>query len=304
MRVVVLGASGQLGRDLTSAFSSDGNTVVALSHEEIEITSPDSVERVLAATRPELLVNSAAFANVDKCEADPVQAFAVNAIGTRNVAQAAESVQAKLIYISTDYVFNGNKRAPYVEDDVPAPVNIYGNTKLSGEHFVRSIHSRHFVVRVSGLYGVNPCRSKAGLNFVEMMLKLSREREEIRVVDDEFVSPTPTADIASQLVILGKTSDYGVYHATAEGSCSWYEFARAIFELAGVKIRLERARAGEFPAKVPRPKYSVLENQALKRKSLNVFRPWEESLQTYLAARIQQRAKVEPNSHPEPAAHG
>jgi dTDP-4-dehydrorhamnose reductase len=302
MRVAVLGASGQLGRDLTAAFGSNGDAVVALSHQDVDITSPDSVVQTLTAARPDLVVNSAAFANVDGCEADPARAFSVNALGARNIARAAQSIQAKLIYISTDYVFNGNKRAPYIEEDIPAPLNVYGNTKLSGEYFVRSIHPHHFVVRVSGLYGFNPCRSKGGLNFVEMMLKLSREREEIRVVDDEFISPTPTSDISRQLVVLGQTSEYGVYHATAEGSCSWYEFAQAIFDLAGAKVRLERARPGEFPAKVPRPKYSVLENRALKMKSLNVFTSWHEGLQSYLAGRIEEHTKSGTIPHQDLAA--
>ena len=142
-----------------------------------------------------------------------------------------------------------------------------------------------YVIRSCGLFGVAGCKLKGGLNFVEQMLKLSREREELRVVDDEFVTPTPTVDIAQQLVELSKSSHYGLYHATAEGSCSWYEFTAAIFELTGTKVRLERALPGEFPAKVPRPKYSVLENAALKCRSLNVFTDWKTGLQDYLAHR-------------------
>ena len=292
MRVAVLGANGQLGHDVAAAFDSNGHSVIALVHNDLEISSPDSVVATLSAARPDLVINCAAFANVDGCEADPVRAFVVNAIGVRNVAQATDSHGIKLIHISTDYVFDGKKNVPYIEEDIPAPLNVYGNTKLSGELFVRSINPRHFVVRVSAIYGLNPCRAKGGLNFVELMLKLSREREEIRVVDDEFVSPTPTVDVARQLVVLAGTSEYGLYHATAEGGCSWYEFARSIFDLTGAKVRLERARPGEFPAKVPRPKYSVLENDALKRKTLNVFDPWQTGLRNYLARRIQQHTPV------------
>lgn len=286
MRVAVLGASGQLGRDVASAFYSKGDTVIELAHNDLEITSPDCVTLCLANAQPELVVNCAAFANVDACEVNPTIAFAVNATGTLNIAQVTESLGAKLIHISTDYVFNGQKRDPYTEDDPPAPINVYGNSKLSGELFVRSICSQHFVIRVSAIYGSNPCRAKGGLNFVELMLKLSREREEVRVVDDEFTTPTPTVDIAHQLVALSRTSEYGLYHATAEGSCSWYDFARMIFDLTETKVRLERARPGEFRAKVPRPKFSVLENQALKQKSLNIFSPWEEGLKKYLANRV------------------
>jgi dTDP-4-dehydrorhamnose reductase len=285
MRVALFGANGQLGRDIASAFSAAGSTVTGLTHEQVEIASPESVQAAFEGARPGLVINTAAFHHVEKCEADPARAFAVNGMGARNVAQAANSLGIPLIHISTDYVFDGAKRSPYTEEDHPQPLNVYGNTKLSGEHFVRSINPRHFVVRVSAIYGENPCRAKGGLNFVELMLKLSREREELRVVDDEFVTPTPTAQIARQLVELSRSSEYGLYHATAEGSCSWFEFAAAIFALTGARVRLERARPGEFPAKVPRPKYSVLENEALKGRSLNVFTSWQEGLEQYLAQR-------------------
>ncbi|PYP91432.1 MAG: dTDP-4-dehydrorhamnose reductase [Candidatus Angelobacter sp. Gp1-AA117] len=289
MKIAVLGGNGQLGQDVVAAFRAEGNEVASLSHQDIEISSADSVKQALENIRPEVVVNTAAFHHVDKCEADPATAFSVNGIGARNVAQVADQLGAKLVHISTDYVFDGMKRTPYVEQDSALPLNVYGNSKLSGECFVRTVNPRHFVVRVSAIYGTNPCRAKGGLNFVELMLKLSKEREELRVVDDEFVSPTPTAQIARQVAALSKTEDYGLYHATTEGSCSWYEFAAAIFELTGTKIRLERARPGEFPAKVPRPKYSVLENAALKSRSLNLLTHWREGLESYLAARAQTR---------------
>lgn len=284
MKVAVLGANGQLGRDVAAAFSAHDN-VTSLTHEQLEVASIESVRSALEGIRPDLVINTAAFHHVEKCEADPALSFAVNGLGARNVAQVTDSLGATLIHISTDYVFDGVKGAPYTEDDPANPLNVYGNTKLSGEHFVRSINPRHFIVRVSAIYGENPCRAKGGLNFVELMLKLSQERPELRVVDDEFVTPTATAQIARQLVELSQSSHYGLYHATAEGSCSWYEFAAAIFEFTGTKVRLERARPGEFPAKVPRPKYSVLENKALKSRSLNAFTHWQDGLSQYLANR-------------------
>ena len=287
MKVAVIGGNGQLGRDVSSAFSAEGYAVTSLTHEDLEISSLESVRTSLGALRPEVVVNTAAFHNVDKCEAEPGLAFAMNGIGARNLGQVTGEIGATLLHISTDYVFDGQKGTPYVEEDLPVPLNVYGNTKLSGEFFVRSTNPRHFVVRTSAIYGENPCRAKGGLNFVELMLKLSKERKELRVVDDEFVTPTPTAQIAQQLVALSRSSDYGLYHATAEGSCSWYEFAAAIFELTKTNIRLEPARPGEFPAKVPRPKYSVLENQALKSRSLNVFSHWKEGLENYLVRRTQ-----------------
>jgi dTDP-4-dehydrorhamnose reductase len=282
---VVLGANGQLGSDVTAAFAADGHEVSALTHQDVEITSPESVKLAFEKARPEIVVNAAAFSNVERCETDPVLAFRVNALGARNVAQACRVHGATIVHISTDYVFDGAKDMPYTEVDGPCPLNVYGNTKLSGEFFVRSANPRHFVVRVCGIYGRNPCRSKDGLNFVDLMLKLSKEREEIRVVADEFVTPTPTAEIARQLIVLSRTTRYGLFHATAEGSCSWYEFARSIFDLVGAKARLVQARPGEFSAKVPRPRNSVLENAALKREGLNVFRHWKEGLQEYLSNR-------------------
>jgi dTDP-4-dehydrorhamnose reductase len=287
MKVAIIGGNGQLGRDVAAAFSAEGCAVTTFTHEDVEISSLESVRILLGSLRPEVVVNTAAFHNVDKCEAEPGLAFAVNGTGARNLAQVTEETGATILHVSTDYVFDGQKSSPYVEEDLPAPLNVYGNTKLSGEFFVRSINPRHFVVRTSAIYGENPCRAKGGLNFIELMLKLSKEREELRVVNDEFVTPTPTLQIARQLVALSRSSDYGLYHATAEGSCSWYEFAAAIFELTKTKVRLEAAKPGEFPAKVPRPKYSVLENHALKSKSLNVFTHWKAGLENYLARRAQ-----------------
>jgi dTDP-4-dehydrorhamnose reductase len=287
VKIAVIGSSGQLGEDISAAFIAAGDSVMRLGHDEVDVTSHESVKNVLYQRRPDVVINTAAFHHVEKCETDPALSFAVNSLGARHVAQVTDSLGATIVHISTDYVFDGKKQAPYTEQDAAAPLNVYGNSKLSGELFVRCANPRHFAVRVSAIYGSHPCRAKGGLNFVELMLKLSREREELRVVDDEFVSPTPTVEIARQVVVLSRTSSYGLYHATAEGSCSWYEFAGAIFDLTGTKVRLERARPGEFPAKVARPKYSVLENAELKSKSLNTFSHWREGLKNYLATREQ-----------------
>jgi len=283
MRVAVIGGNGQLGQDVAAAFRAEGDEVVSFTHQDLEIASRESVVQNLEQSRPEIVINTAAFHHVEKCEAEPERAFAVNAVGARNLAQVTRTLNATLFHISTDYVFDGLKRSGYTEQDVPLPLNVYGNSKLAGEYFVRAENPRHFVVRVSGLYGSHPCRAKGNLNFVETMLKLGRERDEVRVVSDEFVTPTPTVEVARQLVALSHASDYGLYHATAEGECSWYEFAKAIFELTGTRVRLEPARPGEFPAKVARPKYSVLENAALKRSSRNVFQHWKKGLEQYLA---------------------
>jgi len=282
MRVAIIGANGQLGSDVVEAFAREGDDVCPLSHLEIEVSNIDSVSKALETARPNIVVNTAAMHQVERCEQAPDAAFAVNALGPRNLAQVTRNLNAVLIQISTDYVFDGTKRAPYGEDDPPLPLNVYGNTKLAGEYFVRTLNPRHFVLRTSALYGKHACRGKGGLNFVDLMLKLARERGKVRVVDDEFVSPTPTADLARQIVALSHSEAFGLYHTTAEESCSWYEFAKNIFELTNTKVQLEAAAPGEFPAKVPRPFYSVLENRALKCRGINLFRTWREGLRDYL----------------------
>lgn len=285
MKVAVIGANGQLGADVVRAFTAEGDLVTALTHQEIELSDAHSVHKAVGERTPALIVNTAAMHHVEKCEGEPERAFAVNAIGARNLALAAREIGAVLIHVSTDYVFDGSKRAAYSEQDAPRPLNVYGNSKLSGEYFVRSTTEKHFVLRTSAIYGKDACRAKGGLNFVELMLKLAKERSGMRVVDSEIVSPTPTVDLARQMVALSRTEAYGLYHATSEGSCSWHEFAREIFALTNTRTNLEVARPDEFPAKVPRPNYSVLENCALKKKGLNLFRPWQEGLREYIGQR-------------------
>jgi dTDP-4-dehydrorhamnose reductase len=231
-------------------------------------------------------VNTAAMHHVENCEREPEKAFAVNALGAKNLAIVARELGAVLLHVSTDYVFDGGKGSPYIEEDNPLPLNAYGITKLAGEHFVRATSARHFVVRTSGLYGKSPCRAKGGLNFIDLMLKLAKERGEVRVVDSEVVTPTSTAELAQQIVQLSHSDCYGLYHATAQGSCSWYEFAREIFAITDTPVRLQIAAPGEFPVKVARPKYSVLENRALKSRGLDLFKPWQDALQKYLADRV------------------
>lgn len=283
MKIAVIGANGQLGCDVCAAFAEGGHEVIPINHDTADIADYDSIQSSLGLSTPEVIVNTAAMHNVDACEADPVKSFLVNGIGARNLSLVANELDAKLFYISTDYVFDGSKKAPYVENDFPLPLNAYGNSKLAGESFVRSIARKHFVLRVSGLYGLNPCRAKGGNNFVKLMLKLSREREEVRVVDDEVLTPTFTEDIARQIVAMTEMETYGLYHVTAQGSCSWYRFAAEIFKLSGAGVKLSIARPDEFPIKVARPKYSVLENAALKSLGMDLMPDWQDGLKRYLA---------------------
>jgi len=282
MKIAVLGGNGQLGTDVVNAFAENGDEAASLSHADLEIADLASVREALGKLQAQVIVNTAAMHHVENCELEPEKAYAVNALGARNVAAVARDWGAVLIHVSTDYVFDGSKRSPYEETDCPLPLNVYGNSKLAGEYFVRSGLEKHFVVRTSGLYGKAPCRAKGGRNFVELMLKLAKERGEVRVVDSEWVTPTSTRDLAQQIVALSRSDAYGLYHATAEGACSWYEFAHEIFAITNTPVKLKVAGANEFPAKVPRPMYSVLENRALKLRGLNTLGTWQDGLRDYL----------------------
>ena len=286
MNIAVIGGNGQLGSDVVSAFEANHDTVRSFTHSDMELADLESVKTSLEKVHPEIVVNAAAMHHVENCELNPAAAYNVNAIGVRSLARVTRDLGATLIHVSTDYVFDGTKKSPYFEDDPPLPLNVYGNSKLAGEYHVRTINPQHFVVRTSALYGKHQCRAKGGRNFVDLMLELARNRGRVRVVADEFVSPTPTRDLALQIVSLSRCDSYGLYHATSENSCSWYEFAREIFSLAGVQVKLEAATPGEFPAKAPRPPYSVLENRRLKEIGLNKFVSWEVGLQTYLLASV------------------
>ena len=289
-RIAIIGANGQLGSDVVREFAENGDEVYGLTHADVEIADLNSVRRTLRELQPDIIVNTAAMHHVENCELEPERAYASNALGARNLALIAQDIPAVLMHISTDYVFDGASTCPYEETDTPRPLNVYGNSKLAGEYFVRSIVDRHFVLRTSALYGNASCRGKGGRNFVELMRKLARERDEVRVVDSERVTPTSTRQLARQIVVLSRCDHYGLYHCTAEGSCSWYEFAREIFLITNTQICLQVAAPDEFPAKVPRPKYSVLENRGLELAGLNTFSSWQEGLCEYLGARSTRTA--------------
>jgi dTDP-4-dehydrorhamnose reductase len=283
MKVAVIGANGQLGNDIVHAFADRGDEVRGITHADVELSNLESVKTCLQELQPSLVVNAAAMHNVESCEQQPERAIAVNVTGSHNLAAVTRDLGSTLLHISTDYVFDGQKGSPYVESDIAMPLNVYGRTKLSGEQSIRNTNPRHFVLRTAALYGTNPCRAKGGQNFVDLMLRLARERGRVRVVDNEFTSPTSTVELADQIATLARSEAYGLYHATAEGQCSWYQFAREIFSMAGVEVKLEVAGPDEFPMKVPRPTYSVLENQGLKKLNLNMFQPWQVGLQNYLS---------------------
>ncbi|HEY73446.1 MAG TPA: dTDP-4-dehydrorhamnose reductase, partial [Thermoflexia bacterium] len=279
MKIALIGANGQLGSDLAKVLPAHGHDLVPLTHADVEVTDAESVAAMMGEHEPELVLNMAAFHKVDVCEEEVERTFAVNVYGVRNLALACRAHDAVLAHMSTDYVFGGDRarRTPYVETDTPAPINVYGVSKLAGEHLARYLLERYFIFRVTGLYGVAGSSGKGG-NFVELMLRLARAGKDVRVVDDQRITPTYTVDLAHQIAAVVETEQYGLYHATSQGDCTWYEFAAEIFRQSGLNPNLGKAKTGDFGEKATRPAYSVLENRALQRIGMDKMRPWQEAL--------------------------
>jgi dTDP-4-dehydrorhamnose reductase len=282
MRVALIGSRGQLGHDILASWRQD--EIEPLASDRLDVTDRAQTLGVLRACRPELVVNTAAFTRVDDCESQAGAAFAVNTLGALHVAQAARELDADLLHISTDYVFAGDSDRPYTESDAPSPVNVYGASKLAGEVLVRLACERRYIVRSSGLYGVAGASGKGG-NFVEAMLRLAGEGREIAVVDDQELSPTYTADLAAKLRELVAAARSGTYHITNSGSCTWYQFAKRVFALAGVEPDLRSTTSRAYGAPARRPAYSVLDNAAIRTLGLAPLRSWEEALEAYLRAK-------------------
>lgn len=281
MKVAVVGANGQVGSDICHALEASGHQVSPLTHAQIEICDEGSVATALPDAL-DAVVNTAAMHDVEQCEREPLRALAVNGVGVRNLARRCDQIGAYFLHVSTDYVFDGGKATPYVESDAPLPLNAYGTSKLAGEHFTLAGSDNSAVLRVSGVYGKNPCRAKSGMNFVRLMLKLGGERDEVKVVDNEVLTPTYAVDIANQVALLVGERVPGLLHGTAQGGCSWYEFAAEILRANGLLHKLKRAAPGDFPAKVPRPSYSVLENARLQQLGLDRMPEWQSGLKRYL----------------------
>jgi len=283
MKIAITGANGQLGSDLVKELSGDFE-VVPLTHEDIEIGDPESQRMVLSGIKPDVLINTAAFHNVPKCEEERDTAYRVNGYALKELAMLCNELGTYLIHISTDYVFDGNKGKPYVETDTPNPLNTYGISKLVGELYIKNYSEDYAIVRVSGLYGLNPCRAKGGRNFVETMVYLAEQGKDIKVVDDQFITPTFTLDVARQMKIIVKNHIQGIIHCTNEGETNWYEFARAIFDISGVNARVF-PRKTDPDREIKRPTYSVLENAVLKERRINIMKHWKEALREYLSLR-------------------
>jgi dTDP-4-dehydrorhamnose reductase len=276
VKLLVLGAQGMLGQDIVRAAELGGHHVTGLGRAEADVTDHSSVARAVERAQPEVVVNCAAYTNVDGAESEPDAAMSVNADGARNVSEAAALADAAVMYVSSDYVFDGTKDVPYVESDEPVPLSRYGISKLAGEVDTAAVNPRHFIVRSSWLFGT------AGRNFVETMIKLGAERDEISVVDDQVGSPTYTAHLAEGLVRLAATDGYGLHHMSAGGRTSWYEFAVDILDSTGTDCRIVPISTEEFGAPAPRPRYSVL---ATQREDAIHLPNWQVGLADYLRER-------------------
>lgn len=281
MRVAIIGANGQLGTDLVAECAARGHEVAPLTHADLNVEDAASVVAVLARHRPDVVVNTAAYHVTADCEKHPDRAFAVNATGALHVARAAADLGAAVVYVSTDYVFDGAKGAPYVEGDLPAPVNVYGASKVAGEHLTLANSDQAMVIRVSGLYGAVPCRAK-GENFITKMIRAAQQQPQVRVVTDEILTPTPTSAVAKGALDLVAADGRGTFHLTCEGACSWFDFARTIFDEKGIAAPLQPASVRDFPAGVRRPHYSVLENTRLRALGVAPMPDWRDALVQFL----------------------
>jgi dTDP-4-dehydrorhamnose reductase len=276
VKLLVTGAAGMLGRDVLLAAGNAGHDVIGYGRAELDVSDPASVGRKLDLERPDVVVNCAAWTDVDGAEESEEQAFAVNGRGAGNVAAAAAEIEARILHVSTDYVFDGSKGAPYVESDQVAPRSAYGRTKLAGEEAVAAANKRHFIVRSAGLFGLG------GRNFVETMLQLAETRNEVLVVRDQSTSPTYTWHLAYGIVRLIDGMEYGIHHMAAGGHCSWYEFAREIFEQAEVECKVLSSTTEMLGRPAPRPAFSALVSQ---REHAIRLPTWQDGLAGYLAQR-------------------
>ena len=280
-KIIVTGCNGQLGRAINQIYENSTefecvNTDVA----ELDITNIDAVTKMVAEVKPYAIINCAAHTNVDACETDVDNAYKINAIGPRNLSIAATQNQAKMIHISTDYVFGGDATSPYLEFDSTGPKSMYGKTKLAGEKFVKEFAKEHFIIRTAWLYG-------DGKNFVKTMLRLAETNDKVRVVCDQYGSPTSAIELAKAIAYLLPTDNYGLFHGTCEGSTNWADFTKEIFRLAGKNTLVEAISSEEYSANAsatvaPRPSYSILENYMLKLTTNHMFAQWEDAIAEYI----------------------
>ena len=277
-KLLVTGCNGQLGRALNEEYKSEEVEIINTDVDTLNISDLDSVIRFVRETKPDVILNCGALTAVDLCEEKPDEAFLANAIGPRNLSIAAQEVDAKMVQMSTDYVFSGEADQPYIETDMPDPHSVYGMTKLTGERFVEQFAGKYFIIRTAWLYG-------EGKNFVGTMLRLAEKNDTVRVVSDQVGTPTSAVELAKMIHVLEPTDNYGVFHGTCEGSCSWADFAVEIFRQAGKQVHVSYITTEEFGAAAPRPAYSVLDNRMLRLTTDFQMAHWQDALNDYMKRR-------------------
>lgn len=288
MKILITGCKGQLGNELQSIIKTGkaeigvvseeikNSQVIALDVEDLDITNLAQVKEVICREKPDVVINCAAATNVDGCESNQDLAFKINALGPRNLAMVCEEIGAKLVQVSTDYVFSGVGNKPLTESDLTSPYSVYGKTKLTGEEYVREFSSKYFVVRTAWLYGY------VGKNFVYTMMNLGKDKESLNVVDDQRGNPTNANDLAYHILKLIESEEYGVYHCTGKGECSWYDFAKLIMELSERKCVVNPCTSQEFKTAAKRPEYSSLDNMMLRCTVGDEMRDWKEALASFI----------------------
>lgn len=276
MRVLVTGAAGQLGYDVAEQLKSCGILHLAVDRDDFDLTNRESTFDFVQAFKPDTVIHCAAYTAVDRAEEDSANCCKINIDGTQNLIDACKDLDVKFVYISTDYVFDGEKEEPYEVDDMPNPQTVYGQTKLEGENRVCRSIAKHFIIRTAWVFGSN------GNNFVKTMLRLGAERDTLSVVCDQFGSPTYTKDLATLIADIIQTERYGTYHATNEGFCSWADFAKEIMQLSGLNARVSPIASSEYPAKAKRPKNSRLSKQKLLDNGFNPLPHWTNALERFL----------------------
>jgi len=278
-KILIIGSTGMLAFDLMGVLKKDDN-VIGAGHTDFDVTDYGKTENFIKNNAPDIVINTAAFQKTEECELNPEKSFAVNAMGAFNVAKAAKKIGAKIIFIGTDYIFDGGKEY-FIESDIPNPLNVYGASKLAGEILTRINNENYYIIRTSWLYGRH--KSGKGYNFVALMLEKAKKGENIKVVNDQFGSPTYTRDLSLKIKeLIDKKAPSGIYHITNSGSCSWYKFAKKIFELANLRPNLEPIKSEDGFSKIKRPKYSVLISENLKEQGIENLRPWQEALKQFI----------------------
>lgn len=284
MKVLVTGVKGQLGYDVVRELQSRGHEAIGVDIEEMDITDETAVSRVMEETAPEAVIHCSAFTAVDRAEEEQELCYKVNVQGTENIAKMCQKLGCKMLYLSTDYIFSGEGQRPWEPEDTPSPLNSYGQSKYQGEVALRQYVDKYFIVRISWVFGIN------GNNFIKTMLRLGKEKGAVKVVDDQIGSPTYTFDLAKLLVDMIETEQYGAYHATNEGICSWYEFAKEIFQEANMKeVTVTPVSSEEFPVKAKRPKNSRMSKEKLVQNGFSLLPSWQDAVKRY----IEELKKVE-----------